>query len=1490
MLILNMPAFGNSFNLMDVEKNLPGSAVTSSQPSTTTYQQVCHLLSRGNWTLERDEDLTAPYAFLGPKWLAFDDDTSLKIKAKYVLLRDMAGVGLMSIDADDLDNVCGKGKQSLLNTIGAVITNLQRKPRQLIVTSLEQDLLATAQNFVPVTSAQGLHVSPFRIVRIVDREGRIQSIRENSETVLECSRQGYYRHPEDCSRFYRCVKFNQYENDYTIFEYGCPDGLVFDDRWEVCVWPSQATPCDGSSEIFPIPRNEYVCPGEGFFVDPENCRWFYACRDHHGDGTFTHYEFRCPFGLAFDEANLRCDWPWNVPGCDNEGGNHLVSPQLPTRKEIAQNFNPGGNVSPFPSVPTIPSFESSRTAVPNFGRQPNPTFPNLEQQRPRVGKVVKDSCENCQSPVLTITGHGVSNGKGLEVAAQPGRGGKGLDLDAPTNFGFANGAGGFGGNAAGGFGGNGAGGFGGNGAGGFGGNGGGNLRGNNAGGLSGNSDAGSFGGNGAGDLFGEGVRGFSGNRGNSFSGNGANGFGGNGANGFGGNGANGFGGNRGNGFGGGNQGNNFGGNQGNNFGGNQGNSFGGNRANGFGGNKGNGFGENGANPSGNFGGNPAGGFDGNRPGRFGGNRAERPGQGGFGGNQGAGSGRGGKQLGNGLGSGSGFSNSYKSPAAVAQYSTTVALAYSPYTTQRPVTTATFATTAPAYVEPLSAYGGNNGLPAEDNGYNYPAPQAPLTYPSSTPRPVVVTTPQPVFPSTTPAYVSTSAAPGAAYGAPTVGISVYNPGENGLLPNGKPIPGPSTPGVPQYGISSTYSPTSPPASVSTTYGAPPVSSTYAPPLNPTYQTLVSTPAPLSEGYGVPAAPVVALNPLPTYDTPLPPPEESYGFALSQPGYDEGPSPLVSVTGSPAGVQAISSTYGPPPYEEPANTYGVPAPPVVSYQPVEGPSETYGVPLAPVVSTTYAPPPSVSTTLTPVVSSTYAPAVVSSTYAPPVVSSTYGPIVPEVGLPNYGEPANYYDAGRPATLPDSWPSYDLPVPHRELPTPPEITYGGFKPPTIPEPIRQSPVYQQPSYSAPRPNIDYGGFRGIAPEPPAFSPNIPAYGAPPSSGYSYPVPSNPLVSPPRQPAPPPVLVSSTPSPYNPTTPNLPAYGSNPVAGLPAYHPSTPAPFVDFGSENKNAAEASLDGYSYPVPSNPLELPRRGKSKNGPNNKAVVNSVIPSGFTSATLSNGPFSSISSASDNIRDEQRHQKALAGFGRDNANGRAPASFGGNKPSRGPGGFSSGGASFGTTLKPFVNFGSDARPGSDSQGSPSASNGNSAGRPGAFGGSRPGGASGGSGFGADGPRGQQQQPGKSTRGPADSGRGGRLLEDNGLRTNGIEGSSQFTNNGDFRSPGQRPGGFGSNGSGRRPNGGNSGNRGVNSGGSSRRPGSGGFNGNVGSGTLPGAGTAGGRPANFGVGSTRRPNSGSGTTRRPGSPSTRRPASPSTRRPASPSTRRPASPST
>ena len=122
---------------------------------------------------------------------------------------------------------------------------------------------------------------------------------------------------------------------------------------------------------------------------------------------------RCPFGLAFDEANLRCDWPWLVPACGSVGVDPAYAgagAALPSRAEFARSFDPiggSGHSSPFPSVPSIPSFESSRTAIPPLRR--GKAFDD-------GSNVAVDSCDNCASPVLTITGSGRLNNKGLEVA------------------------------------------------------------------------------------------------------------------------------------------------------------------------------------------------------------------------------------------------------------------------------------------------------------------------------------------------------------------------------------------------------------------------------------------------------------------------------------------------------------------------------------------------------------------------------------------------------------------------------------------------------------------------------------------------------------------------------------------------------------------------------------------------------------------------------------------------------------------------------------------------------------------------------------------------------------------------------------------------------------------------------------------------------------------------------------------------------------------
>lgn len=39
-------------------------------------------MNKGEWTVERDEDLTAPYAFKDKTWIAFEDKISVSIKVR----------------------------------------------------------------------------------------------------------------------------------------------------------------------------------------------------------------------------------------------------------------------------------------------------------------------------------------------------------------------------------------------------------------------------------------------------------------------------------------------------------------------------------------------------------------------------------------------------------------------------------------------------------------------------------------------------------------------------------------------------------------------------------------------------------------------------------------------------------------------------------------------------------------------------------------------------------------------------------------------------------------------------------------------------------------------------------------------------------------------------------------------------------------------------------------------------------------------------------------------------------------------------------------------------------------------------------------------------------------------------------------------------------------------------------------------------------------
>ncbi|XP_015368548.1 PREDICTED: uncharacterized protein LOC107165017 [Diuraphis noxia] len=330
-ILLSLPSTASKFELKDPTRNTPRSLVIG-LPTTITRQKMCEEMKEGNWTIERDEDLTAPYAFMNKTWMSFDDSVSVSIKGKYILLRDLAGAVITDVEALDWKLTClNQTAVEPLKELTKTFTETARKSRSAQLLSLQEQLQRPADQGFYFNNE--ISYSPYYIERVVTRDGEVHAIRKDTKTEFECSRQGYFRHPSGCNRFYRCVKFDQNSNYFTVYEYDCPDGLAFDEKVEVCVWPgslSNTGACQGSSEIAPVPRNQFVCPPiEGYYADPENCRWFFACLDHAKDGytPLTAYEFRCPFGLVFDEKTLKCDWEWKVGSCGASGKSYNYGEQ-----------------------------------------------------------------------------------------------------------------------------------------------------------------------------------------------------------------------------------------------------------------------------------------------------------------------------------------------------------------------------------------------------------------------------------------------------------------------------------------------------------------------------------------------------------------------------------------------------------------------------------------------------------------------------------------------------------------------------------------------------------------------------------------------------------------------------------------------------------------------------------------------------------------------------------------------------------------------------------------------------------------------------------------------------------------------------------------------------------------------------------------------------------------------------------------------------------
>ncbi|XP_075168324.1 acidic mammalian chitinase-like [Haematobia irritans] len=206
-LVMGLAFYGRSFQLWDTMQTTPGSAISglgAAGPYTQEngflgFNEICS--NEGSWTTVFDTTHRVPYMYKDNQWVGYDDVQSLNMKLDFLITKNLGGAMIWSIETDDFRGHCGGGQFPLLNAINKKLIRSGQ-------TSSTQPSTTTLKPYSTSTTTK-------------------------SPSSLDCERDGFFVHPIDCTRYYRCVTGIRYD-------FICPAGLHFDEHSSNCVWPDES--------------------------------------------------------------------------------------------------------------------------------------------------------------------------------------------------------------------------------------------------------------------------------------------------------------------------------------------------------------------------------------------------------------------------------------------------------------------------------------------------------------------------------------------------------------------------------------------------------------------------------------------------------------------------------------------------------------------------------------------------------------------------------------------------------------------------------------------------------------------------------------------------------------------------------------------------------------------------------------------------------------------------------------------------------------------------------------------------------------------------------------------------------------------------------------------------------------------------------------------------------------------------------------------------
>ncbi|XP_055372783.1 acidic mammalian chitinase-like [Condylostylus longicornis] len=81
-----------------------------------SYMELCQRFLIRSWSVKWEPTQKNPYAFKDDQWVGFENERSLKFKAKYVIDKNLGGVSIFDILDDDVKGLCGE-KYPLLKAL-----------------------------------------------------------------------------------------------------------------------------------------------------------------------------------------------------------------------------------------------------------------------------------------------------------------------------------------------------------------------------------------------------------------------------------------------------------------------------------------------------------------------------------------------------------------------------------------------------------------------------------------------------------------------------------------------------------------------------------------------------------------------------------------------------------------------------------------------------------------------------------------------------------------------------------------------------------------------------------------------------------------------------------------------------------------------------------------------------------------------------------------------------------------------------------------------------------------------------------------------------------------------------------------------------------------------------------------------------------------------------------------------------------------------------